>query len=324
MRPLYASEIPRSLSVSENSVPIFVLVTYLPNWQNITSTLEVGPAGDLLSSCAVTPIVERPGSHSQVSIDEMDESHLRPLPRTNPQEALSAHSRSVLPSADAGPIDASPASGSDRPRSRAGPHGDMRGGTEEAGMGVALPPAPPILRDEVLKSGGVDHSGEPELGSEPEQEPALPGGAETEVAVTATGVPCGEGGKSLGSSGFSPPGVPGGDSPYADNSCCPVRIDQSVKPDSSENTVKALAGVTSATNKAHTSPVPQHTSRAQVESLSTADEDTVPVSGTEEQRLAAALAASAANAKHEAVDVHFLTNSQITQSTFYTNILVQI
>eukprot|EP01050_Picozoa_sp_SAG11_P031188 SAG11_NODE_9581_length_898_cov_7.143930_1_plen_295_part_01 len=69
------------------------------------------------------PIVERPGSYSRVSVDEMDESHLGPLPRTNPQEALSADSRSVLPSAGAGPIDASPASGSDRPRSRAGPHG---------------------------------------------------------------------------------------------------------------------------------------------------------------------------------------------------------
>eukprot|EP01050_Picozoa_sp_SAG11_P019474 SAG11_NODE_3108_length_2682_cov_70.794038_1_plen_212_part_00 len=93
------------------------------------STSEVGPVGDLLSSCVVTPIVERPGNVSKVGIDEMNESHLRPLPRTDPQEALSADSRSVLPSAGAGPIDASPASGSDRPRSRAGPHGDMRGGT---------------------------------------------------------------------------------------------------------------------------------------------------------------------------------------------------
>ena len=59
-----------------------------------------------------------------------------------------------------------------------------------------------------------------------------------------------------------------------------------------------------ATNKAHTPPIsdggPQHTSSAQVESLSASDEDTVPVSGTEEQRLAEAMAASAADAGHEA------------------------
>eukprot|EP01050_Picozoa_sp_SAG11_P012440 SAG11_NODE_1381_length_5078_cov_8.176341_4_plen_252_part_00 len=203
------------------------------------STSEASLAGGHNSSVA-GPSVKDPAATHMESIDEMDESHLGPLPRTNPQEALSAGSRSVLPSAGAGPIDASPASGSDRPRSRAGPHGDMRGGTEEAGMGVALPPAPPTPRGEVLKSGGVDHSGELELGSEPEQEPALPGGAETEVAVPVQGAPCGEGGMSFGSSGFSPPGVPDGDSPYADNSCCLVRIDQSVEPDSSDYTKSGL------------------------------------------------------------------------------------
>eukprot|EP01050_Picozoa_sp_SAG11_P032968 SAG11_NODE_10969_length_792_cov_4.911977_1_plen_241_part_10 len=176
----------------------------------------------------------------------------------------------------------------------------MRGRKEEAGMEVALPPAPPTPRGEVLKSGGVDHSGALELGSEPEQEPAVPGGAETKVAVPVKGAPCGEGSMSLGPSGFSPPGVPGGDSPYADDSCCPVRIDLSVKPNSSANTVGAFTGVSASTNKAHTLPVPQHTSAAQVESLSATDEDTVPVPGTEEQRLAEALAASAADAGHEA------------------------
>eukprot|EP01050_Picozoa_sp_SAG11_P024964 SAG11_NODE_5480_length_1549_cov_3.828276_1_plen_331_part_10 len=73
------------------------------------------------------PIVERPGSYSQVSIDEVDASNHRPLPRTDQQEALSAGSRSILPGAGADPIDASPTSGSDRPRPRASPHGDMRG-----------------------------------------------------------------------------------------------------------------------------------------------------------------------------------------------------
>ena len=181
------------------------------------STSEVGPAGGH-NSCVAGPSVNDPAATHMVGIDEASASHHRPLPPTNPQEALPAGPRSILPSAGAGPIDASPASGSDRPRSRVGPHGDMRGGTEDAGMGVALPPAPPTPRGEVLKSGGVDHSGELELGSEPEQEPALPGGAETEVAVPVQGAPCGEGGMSLGSSGFSPPGVPDGDSPYADNS----------------------------------------------------------------------------------------------------------
>ena len=97
------------------------------------STSEVGPAGG--TSCVAGPSVNDPAATHMVGTDEVDASHLRPLPRTDPQEAPSAGSRSVLPSAGAGPIDASPASGSDRPRPRAGPHGDMRGGTEDAGMG---------------------------------------------------------------------------------------------------------------------------------------------------------------------------------------------
>ena len=255
------------------------------------STSEVGPAGG--TSCVAGPSVNDPAATHMVGTDEMDESHLRPLPRTNPQEAPSADSRSVLPSAGAGPIDASPASGSDRPRSRAGPHGDMRGGTEDAGMGVALPPAPPTPRGEVLKSGGVDHSGKPALrapakGWTLEQEPAQPGGA-VEKSGATEGAPSGDGGIELVSPGLSPARVPGGPS-TADTQFHPVRHSHKAK--------------STATNKAHTPPisdgVAQHTSSAQVESLSASDEDTVPVPGKEEQRLAEALAASAADAGHEA------------------------
>ena len=218
------------------------------------STSEVRPAGGH-NSCVAGPSVNDPAATHMVGIDEASASHHRPLPPTNPQEALPAGPRSLLPSAGADSIDASPASESDRPRPRAGPHGDMRGGTEETGLGVALPPAPPSPRGEVLKSGGVDQSGEPELrvpaeGSELEQEPAQPGGA-VEESVTAGSAPSGDGEIGLVSPGLSPARALGGHS-TADAQSHPVR--------------RSHMAVRSSTNKAHTPPVTQR-SHARAEPL---------------------------------------------------------